>query len=150
MVTIYTTNSCSSCKKAVNWFKEHNIEFIEKNMFTTPITSKDIKKMLENTENGFEDIISTRSKIIMENKIDVESMRFSELENFIISNPSVLKRPIIVDDRNFQAGYDDDEITAFKPRELRKIINCDNCGKDDENCEYTEILKESLVLKKKF
>lgn len=140
MVTIYTTNSCASCKKAVNYLKDNNIKFKEINMFKTPITKADIVKILENSENGFDDIISTRSKVILENNIDIDSMSFNELVDFIISNPSILRRPIIVDDRRFQVGYDDDEITAFKPRTIQDMFACLNC-KDDENCQYNEALK---------
>lgn len=140
MVTIYTTNSCSSCKKACKWLKDNNIKFKEINMFKEPITKEDIIKILNNSENGFEDIISTRSKIIMESNVDIDNMKFSELVDFIIKNPSVLKRPIIIDDRRFQVGYDDDEITAFKPRDFHKMFKCSNC-ETDENCDYLNSLK---------
>ena len=122
MITIYTTDSCASCKKAVKWLDENKIKYEEKNMFKKPITKEDVMAMLQMAENGFDDIISTRSKIIQESGIDINSMKYSELVDFIINNPSVLRRPIIIDDRKFQVGYDDDEITAFKPRELREYM----------------------------
>ncbi|MGM9970879.1 MAG: Spx/MgsR family RNA polymerase-binding regulatory protein [Anaeroplasmataceae bacterium] len=140
MVTIYTTNSCASCKKAVSYLKENNIKYKEINMFKTPITRDDIKYILENSENGFDDIISTRSKVILENNIDIDSMKFNEMVDFIIKNPSVLRRPIIVDDKRFQVGYDDDEITAFKPRNLREMFACSLCT-DDEKCSYVTSLE---------
>ena len=139
MVTIYTTNSCSSCKKAIKWLKDHNIKYVEKNLFTEPITNNDIKIMLENTENGFDDIISTRSKIIQASNIDLDEMTYNELTDFIIENPSILRRPIIVDDRKMQIGYNDEEIRAFIPRELRAILPCD-CGE----CEYKRLVAEYL------
>lgn len=142
MVTIYTTNSCASCKKACKFLNDNKIEYKEINMFKQPITRKDIINILENSENGFEDIISTRSKVIQENHIDIESMSFNELVDFIIKNPSILKRPIIIDDRRFQVGYDDDEITAFKPKELRDMFKCENCMDDSDNCSYVEALKD--------
>ena len=122
MITVYTTNSCSSCKKAIKWLNDHQIKFTEKNLFTEPITKQDIKIMLENTENGFEDIISTRSKAFQNLNVSIDDMTYNELVDFIISNPSVLRRPIIVDDRKMQIGYNDDEIRAFIPAELRKIL----------------------------
>ncbi len=137
MVKIYTTPSCASCRKAKKWFEEHNIEYQEKNIFNQPITKSDIKAMLENSENGFDDIISMRSKIIKDNNLDIQEMKFSELEKLILDNPSILKRPIIIDNRKFQVGYNDEEIRVFIPRELRKIIMCGSCTKD---CEYTRAL----------
>lgn len=142
MITIYTTNSCASCKKATKWLEDNKISYKEINMFKTPLRKEDIMNMLQKSENGFDDIISTRSKIIQESNIDIESMTYNELVDFIIKNPSILKRPIIIDDRKFQVGYDDDEITAFKPRELRKYISDCVCEDSNGNCEYINALKE--------
>lgn len=130
MVIIYTTPSCASCRKAKHWLEEHKIEYVEKNIFAFPLTKEDIRLMLKNTENGFEDIISTRSKYLLENNIDIESMKFSELEQLIIDNPSILRRPIIVEDNKLQVGYNEEEIRVFIPADLRKYLmnlNCDEC-----------------------
>lgn len=139
MITVYTTNSCSSCKKAIKWLNDHQIKFTEKNLFTEPITRQDIKIMLENTENGFEDIISTRSKAFQNLNVSIDDMTYNELVDFIINNPSVLRRPIIVDDRKMQIGYNDDEIRAFIPAELRKILPCE-C----DDCDYKRLVQEYL------
>lgn len=141
MVTIYTTSSCSSCRKAVAWMKEHNIPFKEKNIFTEHITIKDLHKILKNTENGYDDIISTRSKVFTENNFDLDSMKTSELEQLIIENPSILRRPIIIDDNKIQVGYNDDDIRVFIPRELRSMFNCVDC---QGRCEYCEQLSKQL------
>ena len=52
--------------------------------------------MLANSENGFDDIISTRSKVFKEKQLEPDTMTIQELVDFIIENPSVLKRPIII------------------------------------------------------
>ena len=53
MVEIYTSPSCSSCRKAKKWLDEYGIKYIEKNLFVTKITREDIKQILEKTENNF-------------------------------------------------------------------------------------------------
>ena len=121
--------------------KEHNIPFKEKNIFTEHITIKDLHKILKNTENGYDDIISTRSKIFTENNFDLDNMKTSELEQLIIENPSILRRPIIIDDNKIQVGYNDDDIRVFIPRELRNMFNCVDCN---ENCEYCQQLSKQL------
>ena len=124
MITIYTTPSCSSCRKAKKWLDDHRIPYSEKNIFNENITEDDIDLMLQHSENGFEDIISTRSKIIRENDLDIEAMRTNELKRFILDNPSVLKRPIMIDpkDNKMQVGYNDEEIRVFIPKRLRELI----------------------------
>lgn len=138
MVIIYTTPSCASCRKAKQWLEEHKIDYIEKNIFAVPLTKSDIRLMLKNTENGFEDIISTRSKYIMENNIDIDSLKVSELEKLIIENPSILRRPIIVEDNKLQVGYNEDDIRVFIPAELRKILMTLDC----DLCDYKDALKK--------
>lgn len=115
MVRIYTSPSCSSCRKVKRWFEIENIPFEERNIFSATLNEHELKDMLSKTENGTEDIISTRSKIIKDQNIDVESMSISELLKFIRQNPSILKRPIMVDERRVQVGYNEEEIRTFIP-----------------------------------
>lgn len=122
MITIYTTPSCSSCRKAKKWLDEHRVSYNEKNLFNEKITTNDVMAMLEHAENGFADIISTRSKIVREGNINVNEMTTKELTSFILENPSVLKRPIIIDGEKMQVGYNDEEIRIFIPKRLRDMI----------------------------
>ena len=119
MIQIYTTPSCASCRKAKKWFDQYNIPYSEKNIFSIKLSKEDIFKMLANSENGFEDIISTSSKVFKEKKLNPDSMSVKELVEFIIENPSVLKRPIIINDNELQVGYNNEDITIFLPKELR-------------------------------
>lgn len=126
MIRIYTAPSCASCRKVKSWLKEHNIAYVEKNIFSTILRKEELRELLERSENGTDDIISKRSKVIKEGNVDLESMTVNELIKFIQDNPSVLKRPIIMDERRFQVGYNSEEIRAFIPRELRHLADCEN------------------------
>ncbi|HHX76512.1 MAG TPA: transcriptional regulator Spx [Acholeplasmataceae bacterium] len=137
MITIYTTPSCSSCRKAKKWLDEHKVAYEEKNLFNHRIDDTDIEKMLHHAENGFDDIISTRSKVFKEQELEVEDMSVSELKNFIINHPSVLKRPIIVDAKRMQVGYNDEEIRVFIPKKLREMIMRENSEADFTHYEDT-------------
>jgi regulatory protein spx len=142
MITLYTSSSCSSCRKAKKWLDNNNIPYREKNIIGIRLTRNDIINMLKYSENGFEDIISTRSKIFKESQIEPDNMKFSELANFIIDNPTILKRPIIINEQIMQTGYNEDEIRAFIPREFRKFVVCDEC---DEDCEYKRCIKTAMA-----
>lgn len=119
MIQIYTTPSCASCRKAKKWFDQYNIPYSEKNIFSIKLSREDIYRMLANSENGFDDIISTRSKVFKEKKLNPDAMSSQELIDFIIENPSVLKRPIIINENELQVGYNNEDITIFLPKELR-------------------------------
>jgi regulatory protein spx len=135
VIQIYTTPSCASCRKAKKWFDQYKIPYSEKNIFSIKLSKEDIFKMLANSENGFEDIISTRSKVFKEKHLEPDNMSIHELVNFIIDNPSVLKRPIIINENELQVGYNNEDITIFLPKELRNrecFSGFDNNSLDDE------------------
>ena len=138
MIKLYTAPSCLSCRKVKKYFKDNNIPFIEKSIINTKLTKDDIYRMLLSSENGFDDIISKRSKIIKENNIDIDNMKLNELMDFIIEHPTILKRPIIVSDMELQVGYNVDDITLFLPKELR---DCDDCFTNDDKCSYAKYIK---------
>ncbi|HOC80439.1 MAG TPA: transcriptional regulator Spx [Bacilli bacterium] len=138
MIKIYTSPSCSSCRKVKKWFEEQQIPFEERNIFNAALDPVELKEILFKSENGTEDIISERSKIVKEKKVNVEDMTISEMISFIRDNPSVLKRPIVVNDRRIQVGYNEEEIRSFIPQARRifeKHCNADECP-DFNSCPH--------------
>lgn len=125
-VLFYTSPGCASCRKAKRWLEDNHINFVEKNIFSNLLSEAEIKYLLSRCENGTEDIISTRSKAYLTLKEEIDEMSLTQLTRFIQRNPSVLKRPIMLSEKNMVVGYDDDEITAMIPvshrkEELRRI-----------------------------
>lgn len=123
MIVIYTSPGCASCRKVKQYLKDRELKFIEKNIFKTLLNEKEIKYLISRTENGTDDLISKRSKIVQENNYDIDKMSVNELCKFICDNPSILKRPIIIDDKNLQIGFDEEEIEVFN--KIRQIARCD-------------------------
>ncbi len=119
MVTLYTSPSCTSCRKAKAWLEEHNISYVERNIFSEPLTIQEIKEILRMTEDGTDEIISTRSKIFQKLNINLETMPLQDLYQLIQDNPGLLRRPIIIDEKRLQVGYNEDEIRRFLPRRVR-------------------------------
>ena len=117
MVTLYTSPSCTSCRKARAWLQEHDIPFTERNIFSDPLSVDEIKNILRMTEDGTEDIISKRSKAYQSLKVDLNALPMK----LISENPGLLRRPIIMDDKRLQVGYNEDEIRRFLPRQVREL-----------------------------
>lgn len=120
-VILYTTPSCSSCRKARHWLDTHKIAYREQNMLTAPLTIAEIKAILRLTEEGTAEIISTRSKAYQDLKGSLDELSLQELYRLILAHPTLLRRPIILDDRRLQVGYNDEEIRRFLPREVREL-----------------------------
>ena len=121
MIVIYTSEGCSSCRKAKQYMKDNNLEFIEKNINKGCLNEEEVAYLLKRTENGSEDLISTRSRIIKESDIDIEDMSTADRVKFITNHPTVLKRPIIIDGYEMQTGYDEEQISVFKRNDLKKL-----------------------------
>ncbi|MGF7533715.1 transcriptional regulator Spx [Bacillus mexicanus] len=121
MVTLYTSPSCTSCRKARAWLEEHEIPFEERNIFSEPLSIDEIKQILRMTEDGTDEIISTRSKVFQKLNVNVESMPLQELYSLINEHPGLLRRPIIIDEKRLQVGYNEDEIRRFLPRKVRSF-----------------------------
>lgn len=139
MLKIYSSSSCPSCRKVKAWFDKRRIPYQEINILKHPLTTAELKEMLNKSLDGTDEIISTRSKIFKESNIDIDSMSLNELCDFIKDHPTILKRPIIVDTDKIQVGYNSDEIEIFeKLKDIREencnteCANYDECHKDIE------------------
>ncbi|MFR4967528.1 MAG: transcriptional regulator SpxA [Lactobacillus kalixensis] len=121
MVDLYVSPSCTSCRKAKAWLEKHSIPFRERNIFSEPLTKGEILQILRMTENGTEEIISTRSRAFQQLKINLDDLSIDQLLALVEKNPNLLRRPIIMDDRRLQVGYNEDEIRRFLPRKVRRL-----------------------------
>lgn len=121
MISLFITPSCTSCRKARAWLIENDLPFEERNIFTNPLNSEELLEILSLTKNGTEDIISTRSKVYQKLDVDFDDLKLDELLKLIEQYPNLLKRPIMMEDKKLQIGYNEDDIRKFIPRKMRKI-----------------------------
>lgn len=128
MILMYTSFGCTSAIKAKAWLKENNLEYVEKNIQSTLLNREEIKYLLQRCPNGTDDIISTRSKAFKALGENMNNLSMNALVDFIQENPTVLKRPIILDNDSFVVGFDNDEITTFIPSKCRNVFrDCNTC-----------------------
>ena len=121
MIKLYVSPSCTSCRKAKSWLEEQGLDYVEKNIYHEPLTKDEIKEILMLTDEGTEEIISYRSQAYKNLEADIDKLNMSELLDLLIEEPSLIRRPIIMDDRRLQIGYNEEEIRMFLPREIRDI-----------------------------
>ncbi|MBU7497182.1 transcriptional regulator Spx [Lactiplantibacillus pentosus] len=119
-VNLYYSTSSKSSRSARAWLVENNIPFNERDIIANPLDRDELKQILRLTENGFEDLVSTRSKAFKALHIDLADLGFNQLLDLLVEKPQLLKRPIIYDGRRLQIGYNEEDIRAFLPRSVRK------------------------------
>ena len=120
MLSLYTSPSCTSCRKARAWLQEHEIPYVERNIFSEPLNIDELKAILQMTEDGTEEIISTRSKVFQKLNMDLDELSLKELLDLVKENPGLLRRPIMIDEKRLQVGFNEDEIRRFLPRDVRQ------------------------------
>ena len=121
MIKLYISPSCTSCRKAKAWLEEHELAFEEQNIYHEPLTKDEIKEILMLTDEGTKEIISYRSEAYKNLDVNFDELSMRELLDLFIEEPSLIRRPIIMDDRRLQIGFNDEEIRMFLPREIREV-----------------------------
>ncbi|WP_056974364.1 transcriptional regulator SpxA [Holzapfeliella floricola] len=120
MVNLYTSPSCTSCRKAKSWLEENGISYVERNIFANPLSREEIKKILSMTEEGTKKLISKRSKLFQNLDVELDDLSLDKLVNLLVQEPGLLIRPIITDEKRLQIGFNEDEIRRFLPRKVRQ------------------------------
>ena len=141
MLKVLVSPSCSSCRKVRKWLDDNKIPYRAIDIFSGQLTRDDVLEAIVKSENGTEDIISTRSKIFQEGNVDLEELSISEFIDFVLKNPSVLKRPIIIDDHRLQVGYNAEEISTFLP--LARRYADESCTRDCPNWQECDAHSDS-------
>lgn len=121
MIKIYTVAGCSSSQKAKKWLVDNGVDFQEINLLTDDIKKEDFLEILALTENGTEEIISKRSRAYQSLSLDLERFSLNTLVTIMKENRSILRRPLILDDKRLQIGYNDDDIRKFLSRPVREV-----------------------------
>ena len=112
-VKLYSLTSCASTRKVRKFLVTNNISHEEFKMESEPLSWEQLFDILMYTENGVEDILSTRSKgyaELVEEGIDFEELSLTELHYIIKRYPRILKTPIVVAKETTLVGYKEEDI----------------------------------------
>ena len=119
-VNLLTTPSCTSCRKAKKWLVDHKVDFVERNLFANPLSETELKEIFMLSEGGTDDVISTRSYLYDQYKPQIHSMTIGEVISLLAAHAELIRRPILMDSKRIEFGYNEDEIRCFMPRGTRK------------------------------
>lgn len=118
---ILISSSCSSCQKAIEYFKENNLSYTIENFYKKPISDKRFRDILSLSEDRTESLFSKRADQIRSNtNQSVEDLTIPELIKLIRERPSILRRPIIIQynssgiPKRMRIGYNAAEIKVFE------------------------------------
>ncbi|MRX72619.1 Spx/MgsR family RNA polymerase-binding regulatory protein [Bacillus lacus] len=113
-LTFFTYPSCTSCRKTKHWLKGNGIPFEERHLFNETPTRDELKRILELTTEGIDEILATRSRTFKALNLNIDEMTLSEVLELLEREPRLLRRPIITDGMKLIVGYN--------PQELPKLM----------------------------
>lgn len=93
-----------------------------------PLDVHEIKKILALAENGFDDLVNSRTKKFQALEIDENECSTEYLIEILIKNPSMIKLPIIIDEKKIVIGFNEREIRCFLTKEYRRTQLLDSGG----------------------
>lgn len=120
LTTLYINSSCTSSRKAVNWFKERNIPIREVNIGKTPLSREELTEILKMSEGGLDELL--RRTV---NREAINDMCLSEAVDHVIKNPRMVKTPIAYNGEHYHVGFSRENFESFFSEEhylLRQII----------------------------
>lgn len=104
-LVFFTYPSCTSCRKTKAWLSEKGVNYEERHLFRNPPTVDELMDIIKKTNNGLDEILSTRSQMFKNLGVDIENLKVSELLEILSKEPRLLKRPILIDGDNLVVGF---------------------------------------------
>lgn len=126
MLKFYQNSSSTATRQAKDFLEECELAYEVQKMDSEMFTKKEFFKILACLDN-VNTLLSSRSgtykTIVTDNKLDLDSLKLSELYELIKENPTILKTPITVDYENMRVvvGSDSDKLFQFNPMEIKRM-----------------------------
>jgi len=103
-VTIYHNPSCSKSRQTLEIIKKKGIEPIIIEYLKVPPTKNKIKEILTILGYAPRDLMRKKESVYIENKLEDSSLSDDILINFMIKNPILIERPIIISNNKVAIG----------------------------------------------
>lgn len=105
MVKVYGIKNCSSVKKAINYFKIHNINYELVDFKTTPIDKDILNRWLEKVT--LNELFNKRSTTYRELKLKELDLDDNSIKEWLIKENKLIKRPVIEFKNEVIVGYNE-------------------------------------------
>jgi arsenate reductase len=110
MLKAYTYANCDTCRRAVKWLREHNVEFEERPIRETPPTRAELRSMLAANGGEMRKLFNTSGVDYRAQKLGDKLPSLSESAAFDLleANGNLVKRPFLIGKNIAVVGFDPD------------------------------------------
>lgn len=102
---------CSTCKKAKKWLEENKINFEERNIVTETPTEKELTEWIDKSGQEIKKWFNTSGLKYKELKLKekLTSMSDKEKIKLLASDGMLIKRPILISDKEILIGFKEEQ-----------------------------------------
>ncbi|MDY4010361.1 MAG: arsenate reductase family protein [Fusobacterium gastrosuis] len=106
---------CTTCIKARKWLESNNVNFEARDIVLNNPTEEEIKDYLKRSGKELKKFFNTSGILYREMNLKEKLTTMSEAEmiKLLASNGKLVKRPLIVADKNVLIGFKEEEWAKF-------------------------------------
>jgi arsenate reductase len=97
MLRVYSYKGCDSCRKALKWLRERDVEFENLAIRETPPNKEELEAMLGRYEGNLKKL-----------KDKLPGMTKQEVISLLSSNGNLIKRPFLIGEKIASVGFKPD------------------------------------------
>lgn len=107
---------CSTCKKAKKWLEENNIEFEDRNIVEETPTVKELTEWIRRSGLDIRKWFNTSGLKYKELNLKEKLANMSDKEKIelLSSDGMLIKRPVLVSDKEILTGFKEDKWNILK------------------------------------
>ena len=105
---IYTYSKCDTCRRAVKWLREHDLQFEERPIRETPPTRAELRRMLAENGGQLRKLFNTSGIDYREQKLGDKLPKLTESAalELLATNGNLVKRPFLIGESVALVGFD--------------------------------------------
>lgn len=114
-ITIIEYPKCTTCKRAVKFLKDKNIEFIDRNIVEENPTKEELLNWMNISGLEVKKFFNTSGKLYKEMNLKdkVKDMNKEEAAELLSTNGMLVKRPILIKENEILIGFKEDLYNEF-------------------------------------
>jgi arsenate reductase len=110
MLRVYSYKGCDSCRKALKWLRERDVEFENLAIRETPPNKEELEAMLGRYEGTLKKLfnVSGQDYRSLGLKYKLPGMTKQEVISLLSSNGNLIKRPFLIGEKIASVGFKPD------------------------------------------
>lgn len=107
---------CSTCKKALKYLRDNNIEVTTRDIVTDTPTKEELIKWMDKSGVEARKFFNTCGKVYKELglKDKVKDMSKEEMAEILSTNGMLIKRPLLISDKEVLLGFKEEAYSSVK------------------------------------